>query len=244
MLLSPGDRLLLERSLTGWQIRVEHLDPNCPPPIQRLRQRRRDSLAAATRNINTAAAGTRGRGPLPPIPEGSENRDNQASSSTTDKQKAQNIDEAEACPSSSSSHEAPQSYYPQARNKQQTSAVPQRTHTNTLADGRELRKSQPNKPQHPQPQPTQHTQTPPQQQQPSNTQEEPSLASMLSDGRNLGRRANEASPLQLSPRRRAIPGTPHSPQPQKHPDILQTSRKMTPCPWCRHMHTLQPIQQP
>ena len=137
MLLSPGDRLLLERSLTGWQIRVEHLDPNCPPPIRRLRQRRRENLAAAAaREANAAAAGERGRRHLPSIPEGSETRGNQASSSSTDGVGTQHAGEATLTPSSSSSHETPQSYYPQARNKQQTSAVPERTHTNTLADGR------------------------------------------------------------------------------------------------------------
>ena len=194
MLLSPGDRLLLERSLTGWQIRVEHLDPNCPPPIQRLRQRRRETLATAARNTNTAAAGTRGRRHLPSIPEGSETRDSQASSSSTDRAGTQHTSEATVSPSSSSSHETPQSYYPQARNKQQPPAVPERTHTNTLADGRELRKSQLNKPPQSQPQQTQPTQPPTQQQQQPGTQTEPSLASMLSDGHNLGRRGQRGEP--------------------------------------------------
>ncbi|CAE7686569.1 unnamed protein product [Symbiodinium necroappetens] len=126
MLLSPGDRLLLERSLTGWQIRVEHLDPNCPPPIQRLRQRRRETLAAAARNKDTAAAGTRGRGHLPSIPERGEARDNQASSSSTDKPGGQHAGEATTSTGSSSSHETPQSYYPQ----EDTAALVQ-THATT-----------------------------------------------------------------------------------------------------------------
>ena len=186
MLLSPGDRLLLERTLTGWQIRVEHLDPNCPPPIRRLRQRRREALEAAAqaRKGKTTAAGTRDTERLPTIPEGSNSKSSTDAGNAPTKpappqtpatEQAGRDAEQTAGSSSSSSHERPQSYYPQTR-KPTTTATGDRPHVNTLADGRELRKSQQNRPTQPQ--------------QPSTQQQttEPSLAEALSDGRNIGKR--------------------------------------------------------
>ena len=49
MLLSPSDRLLMEWTPEAWYIRVEHLAPDAPGPIMRLRQRRRNLLAAERR---------------------------------------------------------------------------------------------------------------------------------------------------------------------------------------------------
>ncbi|OLP96103.1 Retrovirus-related Pol polyprotein from type-1 retrotransposable element R2 [Symbiodinium microadriaticum] len=181
MLLSPGDRLLLERTLTGWQIRVEHLDPNCPPPIRRLRQRRRETLEAAAkaRGDKKAAAGTHGGERLPTIPEGSNSRGSTDAGDTSTKPAPPPALAAEqtASSSSSSSHERPQSYYPQSR-KPATAATGDRPHVNTLADGRELRQSQQNRPTQPQ--------------QPSTQQQttESTLAEALSDGRNIGKRSS------------------------------------------------------
>ena len=49
MLLVPGDRLLLEYQDGSWHMRIEHLAPDAPGPVMRLRQRRRNLLAAERR---------------------------------------------------------------------------------------------------------------------------------------------------------------------------------------------------
>ena len=156
MLLTPGDRLLFERQADGWHVRVELLSPDAPVPISKLRQRRRNMIAANRRASKQQTS--KPRGDIPPtIPEHSSEQDSEAPIPTQTEPAQNNPQQATgsgASASSSSSHESPQkSYYPNTLGKpsgqrQQTSQPTQtpqsqqRERYNILSDGRDLRRSQ------------------------------------------------------------------------------------------------------
>ena len=155
MLLTPGDRLLLERQDDGWHIRVELLSPDAPAPVGKLRQRRRNMIAANRRASKQRAS--KPRGDIPPtIPEHSSEQNNEAPLPRQTETTPTNLQQATspgASTSSSSSHEPPQSYYPgtlgkpsgqrpQTSQPTQASQPPPREHYNILSDGRDLRRSQ------------------------------------------------------------------------------------------------------
>ncbi|CAE7319413.1 unnamed protein product [Symbiodinium necroappetens] len=144
MLLTPGDRLLLEQEEHGWNVRVEYLSPDAPTAIGHLRQRR-CSLIAAERRAQPQAT-TRGTTPLVTIPEHGDTDNAQTQQhEPTDSRGASSSkyqEQATASASSSSSHEPPPSYCPQTRSKTSAARDQPREHVNTLSDGRSLRKSQ------------------------------------------------------------------------------------------------------
>ena len=201
MLLVPGDRLLLEYQDSAWHMRIEHLASDAPGPVMRLRQRRRN-LLAAERRARAQTTHKQDQGGLESIPEHNpppSHRDEQAESSNIAVEQSGNPTAAAAADreggsaSSSSSHEPPRSYYPQTRPKPSpdTTTNPSRAHHNTLSDGRELRKSQrKNRPAEPT---TNAAQSSPQQQPTTSSRTtakakaETPLAELLSDGRKLGR---------------------------------------------------------
>ena len=93
MLLTAGDKLLFERVDGEWIIRVEHLNPDAPEAVRRLRAASKPTKPPATPNT---ARGNRWSSTLPSIPEYD---DPPAQSST----------------GASSSHPGPHSYYPPIR---------------------------------------------------------------------------------------------------------------------------------
>ena len=93
MLLSAGDKLLFERVDGEWIIRVEHLNPDAPEEVRRLRE---SNTPTPSPTKPRTTKHDRGRSTLPSIPE----HDDPPAQSNS---------------GASSSHEAPQSYYPPIR---------------------------------------------------------------------------------------------------------------------------------
>ena len=150
MLLVPGDRLLLERENGEWHIRVELLSPDAPAAVGKLRQRRRN-LVAAERRARKQKASSKGGNVPPTIPEHDGEQDTPEDhtlkppsgetatpTASTDRQTAPTGTSA----SSSSSHEPPQQSQQGEAGNTQKPDPPQREHYNILSDGRQLRRSQ------------------------------------------------------------------------------------------------------
>ena len=93
MLLTAGDKLLFGRVDGEWIIRVKHLNPDAPEQVRRLRE---GNTPTASPTKPSTTKDSRGRSTLPSI---SEHDDPPAQSNS----------------GASSSHEAPQSYYPPIR---------------------------------------------------------------------------------------------------------------------------------
>ena len=90
MLLTAGDKLLFERVDGEWIIRVEHLNPDAPEEVRRLRE---SNTPTPSPTKPSTAKDNRGRSILPSIPE----HDDPPAQSNS---------------GASSSHEVTQSYYP------------------------------------------------------------------------------------------------------------------------------------
>ncbi|CAE7191823.1 unnamed protein product, partial [Symbiodinium necroappetens] len=146
-LLTPGDRLLLERQDGEWHIRVELLSPDAPAAVGKLRQRRRN-LAAGERRARKQKANNKGGNVPPTIPEHDSEQDTTADhppqpssgeAATPATSNTQQTEPVGTSASSSSSHEPPQQSQHGAEERPQKPDRPQRDHYNILSDGRQLR---------------------------------------------------------------------------------------------------------
>ena len=107
MLQTAGDKLLFERVDGEWIIRVEHLNPDAPEEVRRLRE---SNTPTPSPTKPRTTKHNRGRSTLPSIPE----HDDPPAQSNS---------------GASSSHEAPQSYYPPSASQSDHQPITQKTKT-------------------------------------------------------------------------------------------------------------------
>ena len=253
MLLAEGDILIFENTCDGWIVRVDKLSPDCGETVARLRQTLQTNRQRASGSSSGSSSSgdnkpsqsqhphARGKTPqrrdpsvppeLTPIAEMDDEPSPDTSNHThTETQRGPGSSTeqhtsagTQSTQPAASSTDPPRSYYPPGRSTNRgtptaTTATdqPQRpSATHPLQDGRTLRKGQTDR--LPEQQPSQPT-------QPAGA----TLAELLSDGRNIGRRnrryADGGQPQNPQPKPAPAPNTP-PPPPAPRADLPESEEK-------------------